>query len=279
MSETKLKKIKRKKKGDGSSQDEGGGHKKRGLVIPVNYKTQLCRNYEAEKKCPYGRRCVFAHDLCELRTIQINMVAMAQVAMLRAGKDPYYGRQSDQYGYYYPQAYAYDPQLFPYEGESSDEEEEEEEEERETPAPATPVKAKSQEPASPERPKEDTDDAPSESDKHRTPEKGKARRQDDAAVPAGYWYYPYYPMPYYVPYFPYSSDGEYFPGIEYYGNPYEERDRTHRKKREEKESERKKEKPEEKENEKDADKVEDTNGHDDPPAPAPKRPPGIPEEF
>eukprot|EP01006_Ploeotia_vitrea_P044977 TRINITY_DN66888_c4_g6_i1.p1 TRINITY_DN66888_c4_g6~~TRINITY_DN66888_c4_g6_i1.p1 ORF type:complete len:282 (-),score=33.09 TRINITY_DN66888_c4_g6_i1:483-1328(-) len=61
----------------------------KGLVIPANYKTQLCRNWQKDKKCPYGKRCVYAHDLCELRTIHINLIAMAHVAWIRTGKDAY----------------------------------------------------------------------------------------------------------------------------------------------------------------------------------------------
>eukprot|EP00992_Anisonema_acinus_P008856 TRINITY_DN5039_c0_g1_i1.p1 TRINITY_DN5039_c0_g1~~TRINITY_DN5039_c0_g1_i1.p1 ORF type:complete len:207 (+),score=24.51 TRINITY_DN5039_c0_g1_i1:26-646(+) len=100
-----LEKTDRKKKNKKKNDKE-----EKGLVIPANYKTQLCRNWEEEKRCPYGKRCVFAHDLCELRTIQINLVAMAHVAYLRSGQDAYgrpvagpeYYGGGDPYGSYYP---------------------------------------------------------------------------------------------------------------------------------------------------------------------------------
>eukprot|EP01012_Entosiphon_sulcatum_P018614 TRINITY_DN2336_c0_g1_i1.p1 TRINITY_DN2336_c0_g1~~TRINITY_DN2336_c0_g1_i1.p1 ORF type:complete len:203 (+),score=22.52 TRINITY_DN2336_c0_g1_i1:46-654(+) len=54
------------------------GRKPRGwvAVIPHNYKTQMCRNWEAAQRCRYGQRCVFAHGPCELRSVQINLLAM-----------------------------------------------------------------------------------------------------------------------------------------------------------------------------------------------------------
>lgn len=45
----------------------GGGGGRRPVKDPVRYKTQLCVNWKASGKCPYGLKCQFAHGADELR--------------------------------------------------------------------------------------------------------------------------------------------------------------------------------------------------------------------
>eukprot|EP01012_Entosiphon_sulcatum_P023250 TRINITY_DN2821_c0_g1_i1.p1 TRINITY_DN2821_c0_g1~~TRINITY_DN2821_c0_g1_i1.p1 ORF type:complete len:284 (+),score=50.35 TRINITY_DN2821_c0_g1_i1:59-853(+) len=63
---------------------------------PVKYKTQLCKNWETEGKCPYGPRCLFAHGVKQLRTVERNGTAINEAentpspgtAFYRLGKFP-----------------------------------------------------------------------------------------------------------------------------------------------------------------------------------------------
>lgn len=40
------------------------------LTKQTKYKTELCKTFQATGKCPYGRKCLFAHSLTELNTKQ-----------------------------------------------------------------------------------------------------------------------------------------------------------------------------------------------------------------
>lgn len=42
---------------------------KRRLLNPKLYKTEMCRTYSKNKRCPYGQRCQFAHGANELKDV------------------------------------------------------------------------------------------------------------------------------------------------------------------------------------------------------------------
>lgn len=79
----KLRRSKRKKSKDKSSEDNGA-------LDPVRYKTKMCKNWQQSEKCPYGPRCLFAHGTKEMRTYSLNSNAISTACTTTSPERQFY---------------------------------------------------------------------------------------------------------------------------------------------------------------------------------------------